>query len=108
MTGVHDHNSAKQVVDFPDMPDLIGVDSDDGGYDFIPTSLTEQYYGGADVWTNDSNDSEARSATTVKSKYSRSVPSSGLETLKKVLILTCVMRVQWNHRGIIQCQDPIR
>ena len=41
MTGVHDYNSAQQVVDFPDMPDLIGVDSDDRSDDFILPSLTE-------------------------------------------------------------------
>jgi hypothetical protein len=46
MAGVHDYNSARQVVDFPhmpdliDMPDLIKAASDDDGDDFIPPSLT--------------------------------------------------------------------
>jgi hypothetical protein len=79
MAGVHDYNSAQQVVDSPDMPDLIEIASDDDSDDFIPPSLTEPYYGGGDFWTYDSNDSEDRSAPSVKFEHNRSVSSSGLE-----------------------------
>ena len=41
MEGVHVYNSAHKMIDSPDMPDLIGVDSDDGSDDFILPSLTE-------------------------------------------------------------------
>ncbi len=90
MAGVHGYNSAQQVIDSPNMPDLIVVDSDDGRDDLIPPSLTEPFYGDADVWTYDIDDSEARSAPSVKSVYSRSVPSSGREDS---LILTWMTRV---------------
>jgi len=84
MTGVHDYNSAREIIDsasdddVDDTPDLIGVASDDDDGDFIPPPLTEPYYGGGDLWTY-SYDSEDRSAPSVKSEYNRSVPISGLE-----------------------------
>ena len=58
MAGVHGYNFAWQVVDSTDIPDVIGVNSDDGGDNFIPPSLTELYYGGAYLWTYDIDDCE--------------------------------------------------
>jgi hypothetical protein len=79
MAGVHDYNSPQQNVDSLNIPDLFESDSDDGGVDSIPPSLTEPYYGGKDLWTHGSDVRDDRSVPSAKSEYGRSEHSSSLE-----------------------------